>query len=85
MPQVFDDEGALDRLEAFASENGPHFYGLPLNEGRIVLERAPAAVPETIDAAGSRLVPFQAGEILPWRFVGRGMELEPPPDRMELP
>jgi dihydroorotase len=44
---VFEEEGALDRLEAFASENGPNFYGLPLNEGRIVLERCPVAVPDT--------------------------------------
>src|SRR6201996_3519617 len=42
--QTFAEDGALDRLEAFASENGPRFYGLPLNESRIVLERAPAAV-----------------------------------------
>ena len=37
--QVFDEEGALDRLEGFASEHGPRFYGLPLNEGRVTLER----------------------------------------------
>ena len=35
---VFEEEGALDRLEAFASENGPHFYRLPLNEDRVALE-----------------------------------------------
>jgi dihydroorotase len=61
---VFDDDGALDNLEAFASENGPSFYGLPLNEGTVTLERAATAVPETI--AG--LVPFHAGETLRWRF-----------------
>ncbi|TMJ17018.1 MAG: dihydroorotase, partial [Alphaproteobacteria bacterium] len=63
--RVFDEEGALDRLEAFASENGPRFYGLPLNEERIVLERAPVEVPETITG----LIPFHAGETLPWRLV----------------
>jgi dihydroorotase len=62
---VFEAEGALDRFEAFASENGPAFYGLPLNEGQIVLERAPAAVPATVDG----IVPFLAGETLPWRLV----------------
>ena len=67
--QVFDEEGALDRLEAFASENGPNFYGLPLNEGQIVLERAPVEVPLFIPAAGSRLVPFLAGETLNWRVA----------------
>lgn len=68
--QVFEEEGALDRLEAFASENGPRFYGLPVNEERVVLERGPVGVPRSIDAAGSRLVPFHAGETLRWRLAG---------------
>jgi dihydroorotase len=67
---VFEEEGALDRLEAFASENGPNFYGLPLNEGRIVLERTPVTVPESLPAAGATVVPFHAGETLGWRFAG---------------
>jgi dihydroorotase len=62
---VFEEEGALDRLEAFASENGPRFYELPLNEGTVTLERVSADVPETI--AG--LVPFLAGANLSWRLV----------------
>jgi len=62
---VFDEEGALDRLEGFASEHGPRFYGLPLNEGRVTLERAGAEVPETVDG----LVPFHAGETLKWRLA----------------
>jgi dihydroorotase len=66
---VFEEENALDRFEAFASENGPNFYGLPLNEGELVLERARTLVPDTLPAAGTRLVPFQAGETLPWRLV----------------
>jgi dihydroorotase len=67
---VFEEEDALDRLEAFASQNGPRFYGLPLNEGRVTLERASVTVPETVAAAGSALVPFHAGEVLGWRMVG---------------
>jgi dihydroorotase len=67
---VFEEEGALDRFEAFASENGPRFYGLPLNEERIALERAEVEVPESIPAAGTRIVPFEAGRSLRWRFVG---------------
>ena len=67
---VFDEEGALDRLEAFASENGPDFYGLPRNEERIVLERASEAVPDSLPAGGTSLVPFHAGETLRWRFAG---------------
>ena len=65
---VFEDEGALDRLEAFASENGPRFYGLPLNAGTIVLERADNQVPAVIDAGGTPVVPFHAGETLGWRL-----------------
>ena len=67
---VFDEEGALDRFEAFASENGPHFYGLPLNSGTITLERADTPVPEAIDAHGTPVVPFHAGETLGWRLRG---------------
>jgi dihydroorotase len=62
---VFEEEGALERLEAFASENGPRFYGLPLNDGQVVLERAPVTVPETVGG----VVPFLAGQTLPWRLV----------------
>ncbi len=67
---VFEEEGALDRLEAFASENGPRFYGLPLNAERVALERADVTVPESLPAAESKLVPFHAGETLRWRFAG---------------
>ncbi|WP_375397126.1 dihydroorotase [uncultured Sphingomonas sp.] len=66
---VFDEEGALDRLEAFASENGPNFYRLPLNTGTIILERAETIVPPAIDIGGSDVVPFHAGRTLGWRLV----------------
>jgi len=62
---AFEEEGSLDRLEAFASEHGARFYGLPLNEDRVVLERTPVVVPETV--AG--IVPFLAGQTLNWRLV----------------
>ena len=62
---VFDEEGALDRLEGFASEHGPRFYGLPLNEGQVTLERAEVAVPERV--AG--LVPFHGGATIGWRLA----------------
>ena len=65
---VFDEEGALDKFEAFASENGPRFYGLPLNNGTVTIERAETVVPQTIDAAGTPVVPFHAGERLGWRL-----------------
>jgi dihydroorotase len=66
---VFEEEGALDRFEAFASENGPRFYGLPLNEGQVTLERVTQTVPERVPAAGSELVPFHAGQQLGWRLA----------------
>jgi dihydroorotase len=67
---AFEEEEALGRLEAFASEHGPRFYGLPLNEGRVTLERVAQEVPETLPAAGTKVVPFHAGETLRWRFAG---------------
>lgn len=67
--RVFDEEGALDRFEAFVSENGARFYGLPLNEGTITLERVDQTVPERIGNDTESVVPFHAGETLGWRVV----------------
>jgi dihydroorotase len=67
---VFDAEGKLDKLEAFASINGPRFYGLPLNEGSITLERAEVNVPERIESDGIEIIPFRAGETLGWKLAG---------------
>ncbi|WP_135213366.1 dihydroorotase [Vitreimonas flagellata] len=66
--KVFDEEGAMDRFEAFASENGPRFYGLPLNEERITLTRDAQSVPDRISAGGTEIVPFHAGATLAWRL-----------------
>jgi dihydroorotase len=63
---VFEEEGALDRLEAFASVNGPQFYGLPLNEARVVLKRQDNLVPTRIAIAGGEVVPWKAGATLGW-------------------
>ena len=63
--QVFDEENALDHLEAFASRNGPNFYGLPINNDCITLKRRDQLVPELVDG----LVPFHAGQILSWTIV----------------
>ena len=62
---VFEEENALERFEAFASENGPRFYGLPLNDGTITLEKRETDVPQDIEG----IVPFHAGETLGWRFA----------------
>ena len=63
---VFEEEGALERFDAFASENGARFYGLPLNEGTVTLEKTQIEVPAEV--AG--VVPFHAGETLGWRLAG---------------
>ena len=73
--EVFDEEGALDKLEAFASENGPKFYKLPLNTTEITLLKRPNLIPERLDVdlSGNKtseaVVPFHAGETLNWSFI----------------
>ena len=67
--QVFEEDGALGHFEGFASEHGPSFYGLPLNEERITLRREPTEVPDRLPAAGTSVVPFLAGETLRWRLA----------------
>ena len=66
---VFDEENALDRFEGFASRNGPAFYGLPVNSGTITLERRAVLVPPQIDANGTAIVLFHAGETLGWSLA----------------
>ncbi|HWI87803.1 MAG TPA: dihydroorotase [Sphingomicrobium sp.] len=62
---VFDEEDALSKLEAFASLNGPRFYGLPANRATITLERGVTKIPSEIED----LVPFHAGETLRWKLA----------------
>jgi dihydroorotase len=68
---TFEARGALDRLEAFASLNGPHFYGLPVNEETLTLERREQTVPDLCGTGETALVPFRAGETLAWRLADR--------------
>ena len=63
--EAFEVEDAVDRFEGFTSEHGARFYGLPLNEGTVTLERSEQLVPETLDG----LVPFHAGETLSWKLA----------------
>ncbi|MFC6634982.1 dihydroorotase [Microbulbifer taiwanensis] len=67
--EAFDRAGALDKLEGFASEFGPDFYGLPRNEGSITLVKQPWALPESLDMGGEPLIPLAAGETLNWKLV----------------
>ena len=66
---VFEEEGAREKLEGFASEHGARFYGLPLNEGTVTLERSEAEVPERLGVGQIELVPFHAGQTLGWSIA----------------
>lgn len=67
--RVFDEEGALDRLEGFASRNGPAFYGLPVNAGSVTLRRGSTYVPEAIAVGDDRVVVFRGGAETAWSIV----------------
>ena len=68
LAQVFEEDGALDRLEGFVSEHGPRFYRLPLNEGTITLEKgAPATFPDRIETGEGPVTVFDPGMPLYWQ------------------
>ena len=67
--EAFDNAGALDKLEAFASFNGADFYGLPRNSGTITLRRESWTPAESFAFGDAELKPLRAGEALPWRLV----------------
>ncbi|KAJ8465466.1 hypothetical protein OPV22_028018 [Ensete ventricosum] len=64
--KVFEQAGALDKLEAFTSFNGPDFYGLPRNTSKIKLRKSPWNVPDSYPYASGEIVPMFAGETLEW-------------------
>ena len=67
--EAFDNAGALHRLEAFASCNGPDFYNLPRNTGHITLVRESWTPPQSFALGQGLLKPLRSGEALPWRVV----------------
>ncbi len=69
--KVFEEEGALDKLEAFASLNGPNHYGLPPNQGTITLERSPWTAPQEVkvDGPDERALVYRGGETIEWKVV----------------
>ncbi len=67
--EAFEQVGRLERLEAFASERGAAFYGVPLNEQRITLTRRPWTVPDHYDFGSDQLVPLRGGSELAWQLV----------------
>ena len=66
---AFEEAGALDKLEGFASLHGPRFYNLPPNEDTVTLVREEWKVPERLPFGGKELVPLRAGETLPWKLL----------------
>ena len=64
--QAFDAVGHMDRLEGFASQFGPAFYNLPVNEGTVTLVRRDWQVPSTYPYIDEEIVPFMAGATLNW-------------------
>ncbi|HNM22990.1 MAG TPA: dihydroorotase, partial [Rhodocyclaceae bacterium] len=68
--EAFDEAGAIDRLEGFASFHGADWYGLPRNSATVTLVREEFAVPAHFPyAGGDTLVPLRAGETLKWRML----------------
>ena len=66
---IFEELGILDKLEAFASFNGPDFYGLPRNTDTITLIRAPWTMPAELPLADGTIVPLKAGETVHWKLA----------------
>jgi dihydroorotase len=67
--EAFERAGALDKLEGFASLNGPAFYGLPVNAGTVTLRREPWTLPATLPLADGQVVPLNGGETINWKLV----------------
>jgi dihydroorotase len=66
--EVFEEEGALDHFEAFASLNGPAFYRLPVNQSQVTLRRETWTLPERVGDGDTAVTPFRAGETVRWRL-----------------
>ena len=66
---AFEEAGALDRLEGFASHHGADFYGLPRNKGTLTLVREEWTMPKTLRFGEEELVPLRAGETIPWKLA----------------
>ena len=66
--EAFEAAGALNKLEAFASLHGPAFYGLPVNEERVMLRRQPWQLPESLPFGDALIKPLRAGDTLNWKL-----------------
>ena len=69
--EIFEQAGALDKLENFASHFGPDFYKLPRNSDTITLEKSPWTVPDQLPLGNSMLTPLRSGETMQWQVTSR--------------
>ena len=67
--EVFEQAGALTELEAFASKNGPDFYGLPYNRSSITLRREPWQIPSAVPFNDSQIIPLAGGNSINWKLI----------------
>jgi dihydroorotase len=67
--EIFEEANALDKLENFASVFGPRFYGLPINQDTVTLQRAAWVVPQELPLGDVTVVPLNAGETLHWKVI----------------
>tara|TARA_R110002073_G_scaffold81001_3_gene194623 strand:+ start:725 stop:1699 length:975 start_codon:yes stop_codon:yes gene_type:complete len=67
--EVFEQAGALDKLEAFASFHGADFYQLPRNDGTITLKKEAWTIPAQFDFSEEKLIPLRAGDSLTWKII----------------
>ena len=67
--EVFENAGALDKLEGFASFYGADYYGLPRNTDKVTLRKEEWEMPHTVEFGGSKLVPLRAGEKMKWKLI----------------
>ncbi|MEW5902891.1 MAG: dihydroorotase [Pseudomonadota bacterium] len=67
--EAFENAGALDKLEGFASFYGADYYGLPRNSEKVALKREEWEMPHTVEFGGSKLVPLKAGEKVMWKLL----------------
>ncbi|XP_073526206.1 uncharacterized protein, partial [Phyllobates terribilis] len=75
--KVFEEAGAIDKLEAFTSFNGPDFYGLPRNTSKIELIKSPFKVPDSYSYASGEIIPMFAGQMLDWMPDNSTCEIMP--------
>ncbi|NOR41887.1 MAG: dihydroorotase, partial [Gammaproteobacteria bacterium] len=68
---IFEQQGVLDKLEAFASFNGPDFYGLPRNSKSITLNKEDWTIPKEYPLGNETLVPFLAGQTIHWKLANQ--------------